>query len=205
MARIEFFFDCSSPWTYLAFHRIQPLARETGAEIAWRPMLVGGIFNSVNQSVYAAREKPVPAKAAYMRKDLGDWSRHCGLRIVFPPKIFPVNSVKIMRGCIVAAEEDKLVPFARAAFETYWGEDRDISQDDVIADICGRVGIAASPFLRAIAEPEVKERLKRNTDEAIARGAFGSPTIFVDGADMYFGNDRLELVAAAVRRGAKAG
>ncbi|MCW5731983.1 MAG: 2-hydroxychromene-2-carboxylate isomerase [Alphaproteobacteria bacterium] len=205
MAKIEFFFDCSSPWTYLAFHRIQPLARDAGIDIGWRPVLVGGIFNAVNQSVYAARENPVPAKAAYMRKDLGDWARHCGLRIVFPPRIFPVNSVKAMRGCIVAGEEGKLVPFARAVFEAYWGEDRDIAQDDVLADLCGRVGIAASPFLRAIAEPAVKERLKANTDEAIRRGAFGSPTMFVGGTDMYFGNDRLELVMAAARAGRAAG
>ena len=67
---IEFFFDCSSPWTYLAFHNIQPLAKEFGAEISWRPILVGGIFNTINPSVYAQREKPVPLKARYMKKDL---------------------------------------------------------------------------------------------------------------------------------------
>ena len=61
---IEFFFDCSSPWTYLAFHNIQPMAAELGVAIAWRPILVGGIFNTVNPSVYASRENPVPAKAA---------------------------------------------------------------------------------------------------------------------------------------------
>src|SRR6201996_750123 len=69
---IEFFFDCSSPWTYLAWHNIQPLAKEFGAEIVWRPILVGGIFNTVNPSVYAQREKPVPLKARYMKKDLAD-------------------------------------------------------------------------------------------------------------------------------------
>src|SRR5450756_3041431 len=71
---IEFFFDCSSPWTYLAFHNIQPLAKEFGAEITWRPILVGGIFNSINPSVYAQREHPVPAKVAYQKKDMADWA-----------------------------------------------------------------------------------------------------------------------------------
>jgi 2-hydroxychromene-2-carboxylate isomerase len=94
MAMIEFFFDCSSPWTYLAFHNIQPMAAELGVPIAWRPILVGGIFNTVNPSVYASRENPVPAKATYMRKDLADWARAGGLKIVFPPRVFPVNSVK---------------------------------------------------------------------------------------------------------------
>ena len=75
---IEFFFDCSSPWTYLAFHNIQPLAEELGVEISWRPILVGGIFNTVNPSVYAQRETPVPLKARYMKKDLADWARSRG-------------------------------------------------------------------------------------------------------------------------------
>ena len=75
---IEFFFDCSSPWTYLAFHNIQPLAKEFGEEISWRPILVGGIFNTINPSVYASREKPVPLKQRYMLKDLGDWARSAG-------------------------------------------------------------------------------------------------------------------------------
>ena len=97
---IEFFFDCSSPWTYLAFHNIQPLAKEFGAEISWRPILVGGIFNSVNPSVYASRETPVPLKARYQKKDLADWARSAGLAIKMPPTVFPVNSVKAMRGCI---------------------------------------------------------------------------------------------------------
>src|SRR6185437_628430 len=73
---IEFFFDCSSPWTYLAFHNIQPLAKEFGEEIIWRPILVGGIFNSINPSVYATRDNPVPAKLAYQKKDMADWARH---------------------------------------------------------------------------------------------------------------------------------
>ena len=99
-AMIEFFFDCSSPWTYLAFHNIQPLAKELGVEISWRPILVGGIFNTVNPSVYAQRETPVPLKARYMKKDLADWARSAGLAIKMPPTVFPVNSVKAMRGCI---------------------------------------------------------------------------------------------------------
>ena len=87
---IEFFFDCSSPWTYLAFHNIQPMAEELGEAIAWRPILVGGVFNAVNPSVYAARDNPVQPKGAYMRKDLTDWARLAKLKIVFPPSVFPV-------------------------------------------------------------------------------------------------------------------
>ena len=197
---IEFFFDISSPWTYLAFHNVQPMAVELGVEIVWRPILVGGIFNSVNPSIYESRKTPVPAKAAYMLKDLQDWSRAAGLKIKMPPSVFPVNSVKVMRACIVLAGDGQLVPFARAAFEAYWSDDRDISQDAVIADLCAKTGVDAPTLAAATGEQTVKDQLKANTEKVIARGGFGSPTIFVGGDDMYFGNDRLGLVRAAVER-----
>ena len=195
---IEFFFDCSSPWTYLAFHNVQPLAAELGASIRWRPILVGGVFNSVNPSVYFAREHPVPAKQAYQLKDMQDWARHAGLAIRFPPTVFPVNSVKAMRGCILLEAQGKLVPFARAAFEAYWGEDRDIASDAVLAHVCARAGVEAEAFFAGIGRQEIKDALKANTEELIRRGGFGSPTMFVNGADMYFGNDRLPLLRAAL-------
>jgi 2-hydroxychromene-2-carboxylate isomerase len=196
---IEFFFDCSSPWTYLAWHNIQPMAKELGAEIAWRPILVGGIFNTVNPSVYAQREMPVPLKARYMKKDLADWARSAGLAIKMPPTVFPVNSVKAMRGCIWLGNKD-MVLFTRAVFEAYWGGDKDISQDAVLADICKSVGIDSQKFLAGIGDPAIKDQLKANTEEVMARGGFGSPTIFIDKTDMYFGNDRLPLIREALQR-----
>lgn len=196
---IEFFFDCSSPWTYLAFHNVQPLAAELDVPIRWRPILVGGVFNAVNPSVYAARDQPVPAKRDYQLKDVQDWARHSGLRIVFPPSVFPVNSVKAMRGCVLLEPHGRMVPFATAAFEAYWGRDEDISQEAVLARVCERAGVQADAFFAGIAQPAVKERLRINTDELIARGGFGSPTLFV-GDDMYFGNDRLPLVREALIR-----
>ena len=145
MARqLDFYFDCSSPWTYLAFHAVQPLAAELGAEIAWKPILVGGVFNAVNQTVYDSRAKPNPRKQAYMLKDLADWARFYGLGIVFPPTVFPVNSVKCMRGAFVALDEGKLVPYATAAFEAYWGDDRDIAREEVLAEIAGAPASIAS-------------------------------------------------------------
>ena len=197
---IEFFFDCSSPWTWLAFHNLQPIARELGVEVRWRPVLVGGIFNAVNPSVYEFRERGVPAKQAYLMKDLQDWARQAGLTIHFPPAVFPVNSVKAMRGCLLLEPEGKLVPFAAEVFEAYWTRQEDISQDAVLAALCERVGVEPGRFFTGIATPEIKAALKANTDEVIARGGFGSPTIFVGGDDMYFGNDRLGLVRDAVRR-----
>jgi 2-hydroxychromene-2-carboxylate isomerase len=196
---IEFFFDCSSPWTYLAFHNIQPLARECGVEISWRPILVGGIFNTINPSVYASREAPVPAKLNYQKKDMADWARSAGLTIKMRPTVFPVNSVKAMRGCIFVGK-DMVVPFARAVFEIYWGEDKDISQDAVLTEVCKRVGVDPGKFFAGIADQAVKDQLKANTDEVMVRGGFGSPTIFLDKTDMYFGNDRMPLIREALLR-----
>ncbi len=199
MVSIEFYFDCSSPWTYLGFERIQRLAEESGAALEWKPILVGGVFNAVNPSVYHERDNPVPAKAAYQAKDLGDWARHVGITIVWRPTVFPVNAVKAMRACLAAQEEGRIVEFARATFEAYWGRDEDISQEDVLGALAERTGLDRAALLARIAEPEIKARLRHNTEEVIGRGGFGSPTMFV-GQEMFFGNDRLPLVRDAVER-----
>jgi 2-hydroxychromene-2-carboxylate isomerase len=140
----------------------------------------------------------VPLKARYMLKDLNDWARSSGLAIKMPPTVFPVNSVKAMRGCIWLGKE--MVPFATAVFGAYWGDDKDISQDAVLAAICKKVGIDEQKFFGAISDQAIKDQLKANTEEVVARGGFGSPTIFVDRTDMYFGNDRLPLIREALLR-----
>ncbi len=196
---IEFFFDCSSPWTYLAFHRALPMAAQIGVPILWRPILVGGVFNAVNPSVYAQRDNPVPAKQAYMLKDLQDWAVPAGLAIRMPPTVFPVNSVKAMRACVWLGQSPDMLRFARAVFEAYWSHDQDISQDRVLSEICTQCAIDSQAMLAAIARVDVKAQLKANADELVRRGGFGSPTMFVGDA-MYFGNDRLELVRAAALR-----
>jgi 2-hydroxychromene-2-carboxylate isomerase len=197
VATLEFFFDCSSPWTYLAFDRIEALAAETGARLVWKPIVVGFVFNAVNPSVYEQRARPVPAKARYYAKDLRDWFRLQGLELG-KPAVFPVNSVKAMRGALVALDAGRLPAYARAVFERYWRDGRDISREDVLAEIADEVGLEPDAFLAELASTACKERLRANTDELIARGGFGSPTMFVNGEDMYFGNDRLVLVRAAL-------
>ncbi len=194
--KLEFFYDCSSPWTYLAFSKIEDVARRHNADLIWRPILVGGVFNAVNPSVYETRERPVKLKARYFAKDLQDWARFYGLKIG-QPTVFPVNSVKAMRGAFVAHEHGNISPYSRCVFEQYWGEDRDISKDEVLRDIIRMVGLDEKEYFTKIASPEYKDKLKHNTDELIERVGFGSPTMFVDG-DMYFGNDRLTLVEYAL-------
>ncbi len=200
MAKVEFFFDCSSPWTYLAFSRIEGVCQKTAAELVWRPILVGGVFNAVNQDIYQTRANPHPVKARYADKDLQDWARYCGVTINWP-EVFPVRAVDCMRGAFVALDAGVLPAYARTLFETYWGDLRDISQHKVLADVCAKVGLDKDIFFQRITEADVKDRLRVNTQELIARGGFGSPTMFVNGGDMYFGNDRLELVETALRSG----
>src|SRR6187397_1865979 len=120
MARVEFFYDYSSPWTYLAFTRIEDLCRRHDAELVWRPILVGGIFNTVNPSVYQSREHPVPAKARYLAKGLHDWTRLYGVAITFPPTVFPVNSVKALRGALLAIERGCISRFSARVFAAYF-------------------------------------------------------------------------------------
>jgi len=197
--KLEFFYDCSSPWTYLAFTKIEEVAARNGAELVWRPILVGGVFNTVNPSVYESRERPVKVKARYYKKDLQDWAHLYKIKITDPGElvIFPVNSVKAMRGAFVALEHGKIAAYSRCVFETYWGANRDISKDEVLRDIVRETGLDEAEYFAKIALPEYKKKLKANTDELIERGGFGSPTMFADGA-MYFGNDRLSLVEHAL-------
>ena len=196
--QVEFYYDCSSPWTYLAFSKIEELARRVSAEIVWKPFLVGGVFNTVNPSVYESRQNPVKVKAKYYGKDLQDWARFYGLKIG-SPTVFPVNSVKAMRGAFVAHEHGKISPYSQRVFESYWGEDRDISKDEVLRDIVRAVGLDEKEYFEKISSDEYKARLRTNTDELIARGGFGSPTMFVEGS-MFFGNDRLALVEWALSK-----
>ncbi|MBE3604534.1 2-hydroxychromene-2-carboxylate isomerase [bacterium] len=198
-AKLEFFYDCSSPWTYLAFSRIEEVAARHGADLIWKPILVGGVFNAVNPSVYEARKAAVKPKARYAKKDLRDWAHLYGLKILDPTeiKVFPVNSVKAMRGAFVAAEHGKIAEYSRRVFERYWGDNLDISQDDVLRAIVRETGLDEAEYFAKIATQEYKDKLRANTDEVMERGGFGSPTIFVDG-EMFFGNDRLPLVEHAL-------
>jgi len=202
--KLEFFYDCSSPWTYFAFTRIIPLAERLQVPISWRPILVGGVFNAVNQEVYAAREAMFnnsnPRRLDYYVKDMQDWARLCGVRAQMPAG-HPISSVKAMRGAFYALEQDALVPYSRAVFETYWGSDNpDITSDEVLTGICQRVGLDPAAYFHAINDQRYKNLLRQSTDELIDRGGYGSPTIFINGDDMYFGNDRLELVEFRLTR-----
>ena len=197
MTKLEFFFDCSSPWTFLAFSRVRQFASSSKLDAVWRPILVGGVFNAVNQAVYEKRANPDKRQQAYYQKDLKDWATYRGIKIGMPP-VFPVRAVDAMRGAIVALDQGKIEPYAASVFEAYWSDLKDISQREVLKDICIRVGLDADQFFEDIAQDDAKARLRDNTQELIDRGGFGSPTFFIDDTNMFFGNDRIPLIEKAL-------
>ena len=195
MTRLEFFYDLTSPWTYLAFTGIQPIAERYGVNIEWRPILVGGVFNAVNQDLYAQREAAFGNKRRmrYMMKDLADWAALRNIEIRWP-EFHPANAVKCMRGCFIAEEQGLLVEYSREVFEAYWGRNENVAEENVLRDIAGKLGMNGEDFVARLGEQQYKDQLRENTDEVIERGAYGSPTIYINGDDMYFGNDRLPLI-----------
>ncbi|MEH6660706.1 MAG: 2-hydroxychromene-2-carboxylate isomerase [Parasphingorhabdus sp.] len=206
MTKVDFYFDLSSPWTCLAFHNIQPIIKDNGAEIIWKPFLVGGVFNAVNQDVYAARENPDNRKFVHSFRVLKDWAKLAGLPMNFPSEHHPVKSVHAMRICC-ALEDDQaaLHRFATAAFNAYYGEQRNLDDPAVLIAIASEIGLDGAALAARTQDQEIKDRLRANTEEAIARGAYGSPSIFVpfgEGERMYFGNDQLPLVNWAIKQSA---
>jgi 2-hydroxychromene-2-carboxylate isomerase len=199
--RVEFFFDLSSPWTCLAFHNLPGVLERTGASARYRPILVGGVFNAVNPAVFAAREPTDNRRVVHSWKVLKDWARLADVPMNFPSRWHPAKSVAAMRFA-AAIEDDQpaLVRFARAAFASYFDRQENLDDPDVLEAVATAEGLDGSTIRAAAGSDTVKARLRANTEEVIARGGYGSPTIFVDGEDMYFGNDQLPLVEAALKR-----
>ena len=198
MAHLEFFYDLSSPWTYLAFNNIQPILAETGAEVTWRPFLVGGVFNAVNPSVYQARAEPMDPKTVHNYRWLHEWARVADLPLVFPSAHHPVKSVLAMRACCVLEQDQPtLQRFSKAAFDAYFARSENIDEPNVIQAIAEACNVDGAALVGRSAEQPIKDQLRANTEEAISRGAYGSPTMLLGDA-LYFGNDQLPLVQAAL-------
>lgn len=202
--RIEFFYDLSSPWTYFAFRNIQAILKRTGAGILWRPILVGGIFNAVNQSVYATRERqaaqqPPTPKDKFSGRALKYWAEYSGIKMNHPNQYHPARSVHAMRFCTVLEDnQEDLFEFSTRTFAAYFIEARNLDDPKVLVAIADEAGLRGEEIREKSTKDEIKQRLRKSTEEAISRGAFGSPTIFVDRTNMYFGNDQLPLVEFAL-------
>ena len=170
--------------------------------MTWKPFLVGGVFNAVNPAVYAGRENPDSPRMRHTWAWLKDWARLAGVPMNFPSPHHPVRSVHAMRFCC-ALEDDQaaLVRFAEAAFHAYFADQRNLDDPAVLIDVANACGLDGEALAARTADDDVKQRLRDNTQAVIDRGGFGSPTMFVDGARIYFGNDQLPLVRQALAGG----
>ncbi len=194
MAELELFYDFVSPYSYLASTRVEALAARTGATLRWRPFLLGAVFKATGNRA------PIetPAKGQHMWLDLARWAERLGVPLV-RPAVFPAPPILALRSALAAEAAGKLVPFTHALYRAYWVEGEDLSQPEVIAAAAAAVGLDGAALLAAA--PAFKEALARQTQEAIDRGAFGAPALFV-GDQLFVGNDRLDFVEEALRAAA---
>lgn len=184
---IDFYWEPSSPYSYLASTLIEALAQRLGARLAWKPILLGKVFEATGNRMNVA----VEAKGRYMFADLELLARHYHLPLS-PPKVFPVNSVAVGRVALAAPAESQ-PSVSKALMHAYWGEGRDVGQVEEQRRVLAGLGLDVEAVLARTQDPAVKDELRRNTDEAIARGAFGAPSFFVNGR-LFWGADRLWLL-----------
>ena len=191
---IEFFFDLGSPTAYLAYTQLPHIARETGAVLIYRPMLLGGVFKATGN----ASPVSVPAKGRWMNQDIAMWAQHYGVAFSFNP-FFPINTLTLMR-CAVGLQMRQPEGFERylaAVFQAMWAVPRNLADEAELAEVLAAAGLAADGVIALASDPDVKARLVANTEEAVERGVFGAPTCFV-GTRMFFGQDRLDFVRQAL-------
>ena len=191
---VEFYFDVGSPAAYLAFKRLPAICEAAQARLEYQPMLLGGVFQA------AGNQSPmnVPAKGRYMVDDLARFARRHGIAFRHNP-FFPINTLTLMRGAtgLQLREPARMLPYVEAVYRAIWVEGRDMNDPAVVAAVLQEAGFDPQALQALAGDPEVKERLKAVTQEAVARGVFGAPTCFVDG-QMYWGQDRLDFVQEAL-------
>lgn len=202
MRKLEFFFDYASPWSYMAYCRIEALAAESAAELLWRPVAMAAVFAKANPGVAAMRAQPVPAKVKHYYKDMRDWARRLGIVIGRPPVYGgasrQLDSRLALQGAMLALEQGVISPYTQALYRAYWQDLRDLADLAVLGELAAGVGLDAAAFRREIEGETPRRRLQANIDDLVARGGFGVPTLFVNGLDMYFGNDRLDFAREAL-------
>lgn len=182
---VEFFYDYVSIYSYLADSQLENLA---SAEIVYRPMFLGAVMEATGNRPPGT----VEAKRKYMMADIERWARRYSLPFKMNP-VFPQNTLKALRLALVAQHEGVFEPVHRALFEAMWAREKELSDAAVLEEIAAAAGLS----LEAIEDRAIKDELKTNTEEAVARGAFGAPTFFV-GEQMFFGNDRFGFIKDAL-------
>jgi 2-hydroxychromene-2-carboxylate isomerase len=199
----EFLFDFGSPNAYLA-HRVLPaIEQRTGVRFAYVPVLLGGVFKLTGNASPAVTLRGIKNKPEYEALETRRFVARHGIRDYRMNPHFPVDTLQIMRGAIVAKRGGFFERYVDEVFRHMWSAPKKMDDPEVIRGALAESGIDARFVLEGIQDPEVKQELRANTEGAVARGVFGAPSFFV-GDDLYFGKDRLERVEeaiAAARRG----
>lgn len=191
---VEFYYDYGSPASYLAWTQMEKLAERTGATIVWKPALLGGIFKETQNRPPIS----VPAKGAWMVKDLARFAQRYDVPMQMNPK-FPINTIYLMRGALVAQRDGYLDTYNRAIFNGMWVDAEDVGDMTVVARLLTAAGLDPETFGAAIQAPEIKKELFVRNDEAVAKGIFGMPSFVIDG-ELHWGQDRLDFVEEALMR-----
>jgi 2-hydroxychromene-2-carboxylate isomerase len=198
--RVEFYYDLVSPYSYLAYGQIGRICEENGAKLVLRPMLLGAVHKM------AEIKAPIETnlKTRYQARNIRRWAEYYGVPLRFPDP-FPFRTLKTMRAAMFLRERGELEAFTDAAFAIYWQEGgapkglEEADEDAPISSVAGRVGADPEEVLEGAAIPGAKQALKDATSEAVERGVFGAPAFFV-GEEMFWGNDRLHFVEAALQK-----
>lgn len=188
MKDIEFFYDFTSPASYLGYFKLKALAEQYNARVIYRPLLLGGVMNATGNRPPGL----VPSKGKWMLEDLARFAKRYNLPFHFNPT-FPLNSIHALRGCYVLEGSGNEEAYRDAVFKAAWQEKKNIGDPQILSEVIQAAGIDPEPIIAGIQTDEIKQQLKDTTEEACNRGAFGAPTIFIEG-QMHFGQDRFDFI-----------
>lgn len=192
---LEFHFDFVSPASYLAYTQVERIAQEAGATLVWHPMLLGGVFKATGN----ASPVSVPAKGRWVQADMVRWAKRWGVPFALNPH-FPIQTLTLMRGAcgLLLRQPEQFRRYVDAVFHAIWVTPRNLNEPTEVQAMLTDAGFDAQALLALAGEPEVKADLVARTELSVQRGAFGAPTFFV-GQQLFFGQDRLDFVAEALK------
>ncbi|MBU4634009.1 2-hydroxychromene-2-carboxylate isomerase [Pseudomonas chlororaphis] len=191
---VEFFFDLGSPTSYLAYTQLPKICAQTGSQLIYQPMLLGGVFKVTGN----ASPISIPAKGRYMLQDLARYARRYEVPLAFNPH-FPINTLLLMRAVtgMQLRHPQRFVAFIDCLFRALWVEKRNLNDQATVAAVLSEGGFDPLEVLALTNDEEVKSALKDKTEQALQRGVFGAPSMFVDN-QLFFGQDRLDFVLEAL-------
>lgn len=188
---VEFYFDFSCPYAYLGSEQIEALCARIGATLRWRPMLLGGVFQATSNR----SPVEIPSKGKWMHADLPRWAERYGAPYKRNPH-FPINTLTLMRGAVglQMKKDPRFLEYVETVYRAIWENEKNMNDPNVVGKVLKAAGFDPAEFMAMVGDTAVKDRLKAVTQEAVERGVFGAPTMFVDG-QQHFGQDRIDFVA----------